>query len=421
MTELLSRNLGELGYWLATRVVARFHPERASEIRGSISKRLAQHDAQAEQLRGTCKPTGHFASDTWQMSPEERGGGIDETLALMGARSKDGSALRMPGKVIVELTRSCNLNCVMCVNSTGEGDPPRTMPLGRFRAVAERLFPAAHTVRLNGLGESTAIPDFMEYLAVLKDYRCKWELVTNLTCRDDALWRELMRQRFRVLVSCDAASPEIYQSIRRGARFSDFEHNLYLIGGAVAPNRHRYDLHCIFTLMANNIDELPRVVTLMASAGIHRVIVNVVHDKGDATWLAARQGEILAVFAESRRLASDAHISLRFPDHLGESDVEGDQEDIRHGKLAQNVERRECHGPEQPELHEGKAKCFEIGCKEREDGDNQSKENIRPPERLKPRDHRDFAELEQRKQTRFHQRGEPGHGEEDEQGQIGKA
>jgi radical SAM protein with 4Fe4S-binding SPASM domain len=228
-----------------------------------------------------------------------------------------GRAPRLPAKVIVEVTGSCNLDCVMCGIGRDGYQPERTMSLERFRRVAAELLPNAEVVRLNGLGESTIIPDFRRYLAALDGRACRLELVTNLTHQDDALWTELVDRRCLLLVSCDAATPAAYEATRRGAKFDDFVRNLHLVAGAASRVGRRSDVQCIFTLMAHNIEELPGTVALMAAAGAGGVVVNVVKEDAPGPWLRDRRPAILEAFRAAQRKAADANVALRLPDHLG--------------------------------------------------------------------------------------------------------
>jgi radical SAM protein with 4Fe4S-binding SPASM domain len=226
-----------------------------------------------------------------------------------------------PRKVIVELTASCNLDCIMCGIGRNGFQPTRTMPLSRFREVAGRLFPGASVVRLSGLGESTIIPGFRDYLDGLEEYGCRYELVTNLTRSDDALWEDLIGRRFLLLVSCDAGSPRVYEAIRRLARWDVFLHNLRLVAGASAAAGRRADVQCIFTLQQNNIDEIPGTVRLMAQVGAGGVVVNVVKEDRDSSWLLSQRRRIIDRFMEAADLAELGGLSLKLPDHLGTGEV----------------------------------------------------------------------------------------------------
>src|SRR5205085_1633093 len=86
-----------------------------------------------------------------------------------------------PERVIVEIANTCNLDCPMCRVGWQGVDLRRVMSLDRFRRVAADLFPRAREVRLNGLGESTVVPDFTDYLDVLDEYPVSVELITNGT------------------------------------------------------------------------------------------------------------------------------------------------------------------------------------------------------------------------------------------------
>ena len=106
-------------------------------------------------------------------------------------------------------------------------------------------------------------------------------------------------------------------------------------------------------------------------------------------------------------------------DAFGEDDVKRDQEDIGHGEFAQDVERGQGGGAEQVPVDQSEACGLGIGREDGEEGDQQGERRVGAPQGLQSGDHRDFIHAEDRQQGGAQQGGEPGHGEQDQQGEIG--
>jgi hypothetical protein len=99
--------------------------------------------------------------------------------AIVHGAARSSSAL--PERLIVELLNSCNLDCPMCRVGEFGVDLDRRMPFELFCRLADQLFDHVREVRLNGLGETTLLPDLDRYLDVLEQHDVPIELITNGT------------------------------------------------------------------------------------------------------------------------------------------------------------------------------------------------------------------------------------------------
>ncbi len=220
-----------------------------------------------------------------------------------------------PRKILLELTNNCNLNCVMCGIGKNGYDPNKNMPLDLLNSISESALSKAELIRLNGLGESTIIPDFLDYLAILSNFDAQLEIVTNLTLANNKTWDKLLENNTNFLISCDSASSQLFESIRRGAKFSLFKKNLKYIGANISNTLQG---QIIFTLMESNIHEIAKVVDLAAEMGLGGVIINVVKlDSTQNEWMYQKVDEIMENFQKAYDLATSYKIALKLPDHLG--------------------------------------------------------------------------------------------------------
>ncbi|MBD3340608.1 MAG: hypothetical protein GF353_15985, partial [Candidatus Lokiarchaeota archaeon] len=232
---------------------------------------------------------------------------------LNGWRSK--KTLSYPKKILLELTNNCNLNCVMCGIGKEPYDLEKDMSIKLLESLSETVLPKAELIRLNGLGESTISSSFLDYINILSEIPAQLEIVTNLTSANSQIWNILLEKNTNFLISCDATSAQLFESIRRGAHFKIFRKNLRYIGKNVS-NPPQAQL--IFTLMELNIKEIKKTVEFAAEMGLGGVIVNVVKsDSSEYGWVSQNIDKIKMEFEQAHVMARSRNIALKLPDHVG--------------------------------------------------------------------------------------------------------
>ncbi len=224
-----------------------------------------------------------------------------------------------PKKILLELTNNCNLNCIMCGVGKKRYDPSRNLPLDLLNYLSENILIKAEIIRLNGLGESTILHNFFEYLDILSKLPAQLEIVTNLTVTKNEIWDKLIENNTNFLISCDSSSADLFEKIRRGANFTNFKTNLRYIGSNIS---NPLQGQIIFTLMDCNVHELSKVVNLTADMGLGGVIVNVVKtNKNDYNWMNLKYEIIIKEFQKAYQLSKSYDLILKLPDHLGKIPV----------------------------------------------------------------------------------------------------
>lgn len=227
-------------------------------------------------------------------------------------------APKYPKKILLELTNNCNLNCVMCGIGAYGYDKSRNLDLKLLKNMKNEVLNKVELIRINGLGESTIITNFLEYLKILSSLNKKLEIITNLTIQNEKIWNSLLDVNTNFLISCDSANPKNYESIRRGARFESFLDNLKYIGSNI---NHPLQGQIIFTLMRQNINDIPGVIDLAAKYSLGGVNINVVK-LDDHNYFSNKEiRKIIKVFEKSYKIANDLGINLKLPDHLDETPV----------------------------------------------------------------------------------------------------
>lgn len=141
-----------------------------------------------------------------------------------------------------------------------------------FSEMAAALFPTAKFVDLRGWGESTIIPNFMQYLDVALRYPAKIKLITNAVVRHRALWERLGAEGITVGISFDAAEATLFRELRGGAKLDQVLENVEILSSSMLEAGHSIGekLYFCITVSGKNLDQLGGIIRLGMSYGIRR-------------------------------------------------------------------------------------------------------------------------------------------------------
>ncbi|MHA1230065.1 MAG: radical SAM protein [Candidatus Helarchaeota archaeon] len=143
------------------------------------------------------------------------------------------SPLNLPDKLVIEISAKCNLNCIMCGFNT------RSNFHGGFisediidRILTEkRFFKKLKEIRLNGRGESTLHPKFINIINKLKKKYKKQSLTifTNLMFPNNQILDEILKNKLYLFISIDGPTKNIYENIRIGANYNKLIERMELL------------------------------------------------------------------------------------------------------------------------------------------------------------------------------------------------
>lgn len=216
-------------------------------------------------------------------------------------------------ELILDLTSSCNIRCVMCYFSTTDRlrfkpfdlDPGSTgnIELRTFQHVASELMPHAHTVSFGCAAEPLLHPHFEQIMRVTRTYRVPnvW-LQTNLLALSSSKARAIADYRVRtVAVSIDGTSRETYERIRVGASWDRLQSRLELLRRVRSSSpSHRPRLRVTFTWMRSNREELQSLPAFAESLGASEIDVRFV-----ASTVGVDNRKELLDTGDPKRLMSD--------------------------------------------------------------------------------------------------------------------
>ncbi|MFH0870496.1 MAG: radical SAM/SPASM domain-containing protein [archaeon] len=234
-----------------------------------------------------------------------------ENLKRIGSGFKKGNILvsSFPSKLFIEMTRNCNCSCIMCGREKPSYKKEWNMDLRLFKRIADYFFPYADYVDLRGFGESTVIKNIDEYIDHALKYDCDFGIVTNMTVRNDALWKKLALNRFWLGVSFDGAKKKTYEKIRVHGSYENVLHNLKLIQSVTKKRRIESRAYFIVTVQRDNIDELEDIVRLAKKFGVKKVELNPV--------TSPHEHDSYALYHVTDKIKLNVRAALRAGEELG--------------------------------------------------------------------------------------------------------
>lgn len=230
----------------------------------------------------------------------------------------------VPQRLVLELTNSCNLSCIMCGRHTKEFQKT-FFDLKWFEKLSP-ILDRVTEVTLFGWGEPTVHPKLRQILEYLDRFPVKKYFLTNGMLLD-RFYDQIIDTVDVLAVSLDGASQEINDRIRQGADFKKIVENLQgLVARRRRSSQKRPHINFVMTLMKDNLHELPALVELAHSLGIEEVkAVYLTAFSKDLSpqVLFDNQEKVKRVFDEAIRIAEGYDILVKLPYLQGE-DPAGD-------------------------------------------------------------------------------------------------
>ena len=243
-------------------------------------------------------------------------------------------ATPLPRFVQIEPVGQCNLRCQMCPIQFRTDGPPHGplafLAFEDFQRLVEG-FGDIDELQLQGLGEPTMHPRFFDMVAWATARGIRVSTNSNLTLWSERRARLCIESGLAALhVSLDAATPELYERIRRGAHFSKVIRNLRRVMHARRDAASPLHVRIVTVLMRQNLGELPAIVRLASNEGVTDVFVQYLcHDfeesslpdgyrpMRDFIHEQALDGSprvaIARAFERARATAREAGVKLRLP------------------------------------------------------------------------------------------------------------
>lgn len=223
----------------------------------------------------------------------------------------------------IEPSLECTLECVMCPWSEIRPENA-SMSWETFMQLAPYL-PLAVNVDFTGGGEPLKNPLLVDMVAVAKGAGCQVGFSTNgMRLLPDVSAKLYDLGLDWISFSVDAATPDLYESIRLGGRFQLVLENIAALRDLRASrNSHFPRMLMVFVMMVGeqqNYHELPDFISLAHSLGVEQVVAKnldvILKDGDDERRFFSHEGdtadEIKNALAEARERAHKLGVGLRF-------------------------------------------------------------------------------------------------------------
>ena len=189
--------------------------------------------------------------------------------------------------VFMDQNNKCNLKCQMCGFSDARvgAVPKYDMPRALFNKIAAELFPHANYVCLSIMTEPFMTRDFPDRLSLVKWHGVPFsDIITNGTLLNESTIRKIFEADItRFIISIDGGTKEIFETIRRGARFETVIGNLRLVQRMRnAAGRSLPQLRINHVLSEPNIDRFEEFLALVESLHPEEISVRTVSRMSNA-------------------------------------------------------------------------------------------------------------------------------------------
>lgn len=178
---------------------------------------------------------------------------------------------------------SCNLSCPSCRIKkifVGKGDTLKRR-MGMIDKVIDYIRGQTHQINVH-IGSDGDPFASLVYRYFMRRSSCLHNV--TLTLQTNGLLIGKMYQRHRDIfdrlavlnISMDGATPETYQSLRRGAKWSDMMHNLSFVGEI--KQQHSFEVRLHFVVQAKNFREMSSMIDLADQHHVDRLYFNRITD-----------------------------------------------------------------------------------------------------------------------------------------------
>jgi MoaA/NifB/PqqE/SkfB family radical SAM enzyme len=201
-------------------------------------------------------------------------------VAWRGRRAED-----PPGKLYLEPTSECNLNCRTCIRNSWD-EPGGFMEWHVFERLSRQFAELAPrgTVAFAGLGEPLLHPRFGDMVRLAKQLGLRTEVISNALLLTPELAADLIEAKLdQFVVSIDGTSAESFGDVRSGASLDEVVNNVQLLDDRKAnrslsamilhsPPSIRIGIE--FVAMRRNVDQLPHLQELATKIAATFIVVS---------------------------------------------------------------------------------------------------------------------------------------------------
>jgi MoaA/NifB/PqqE/SkfB family radical SAM enzyme len=203
-----------------------------------------------------------------------------------------------------------------------------------YKTILQQIGDKTKTVRLNGRGESTIHPDFIEILNYTKQTfsQLNVNLFSNFSFRNDKVINALIENSVQLFISMDSPIANELTAIRKGANFQFIENNIKQI--SKLSNRP----FIVFTIQEANINRIFDMAQFAIDNNCQILYNTIRKDEGIETFVEIvnqNYDSVLKQFEKVRQLYSNSELQYLYPDQLAGIELKTDNQTQTHGTMKQ--------------------------------------------------------------------------------------
>jgi MoaA/NifB/PqqE/SkfB family radical SAM enzyme len=223
-------------------------------------------------------------------------------------------------ELIVEISHNCNLKCKMCGFGRMGFDHEKFMDFDTFKKIIDQLGSYAECIRLNGRGESTIHPEFIQMAEYVKNKlpEMSLNLFSNLCFKNDKIIECLIKYDFQTFISIDSPDKYELEEIRRGSRYDVIIENINKL--KLSGKRP----FIVFTLQEENFHRIYDIA-VFAKEHMFNIIFNTVRrDEGMEPFIQLVESNLDKInieFQRAKKLLGDANLKCSIPNQIAGIDL----------------------------------------------------------------------------------------------------
>ena len=219
-----------------------------------------------------------------------------------------------PSRIQLEHTTVCNLQCIACPHFYQKSRLGYHLDFTVVEKLKE-ILPSVSSIQLNGGGEPFLAARIEDALEIYASYGVKVSTTTNLTHINSRIV-EMIGASFDALnVSCDGATAEIFEGIRKKSNFSEFISNIEKVRAVNQEMKMTMGV----TAFRQNLSQLPDLIILAKNLGFQAIVIGRMIPRA-SSMPHTTQDDIMNVpseanywFEKSRETANEIGLSAIIP------------------------------------------------------------------------------------------------------------
>jgi len=179
----------------------------------------------------------------------------------------------------IELTTRCPLRCRMCIREGAANWKAQDMKLEDFRKISP-CFGKAETIVLQGWGEPLLYKDLIEAVRIVRKKGARAGFVTSGATVGKEFISELIDAGTDFIgFSLAGAAAKTHDAIRLNSDFEVLLENIRFFSEIKKEKKlDKPRLHLVYLMLKDNMADVPLLVSLAKTAGIHDIILtNLIH------------------------------------------------------------------------------------------------------------------------------------------------